>query len=105
MMHLPSQAIVEQLRNNYPTGCRVKLDTMDDPHAPEPGTEGTVLGVDDIGSIMVAWDNGCTLSVALGADKCSRIQTNSAMCIIQFLHFRGMYIHGKRGSYYERTQY
>ena len=28
------------------------------------------LGVDDIGSIMVAWDNGSGLSVAYGADLC-----------------------------------
>ena len=28
--------------------------------------------VDDIGSIMVAWDNGCGLSVAYGEDICRR---------------------------------
>ena len=33
-------------------------------------TKGTVIGVDDIGSIMVAWDNGSGLSVAYGADVC-----------------------------------
>jgi hypothetical protein len=27
-------------------------------------------GVDDIGSVMVAWDNGCGLSVAYGEDAC-----------------------------------
>ncbi len=29
-----------------------------------------VRGVDDIGSVMVAWDNGCGLSVAYGEDAC-----------------------------------
>ena len=42
---------------------------MDDPQAPPVGTKGTVRGVDDIGSIMVAWDNGCP-SVAYGEDTC-----------------------------------
>ncbi len=31
---------------------------MDDIQAPPVGTKGTVRGVDDIGSIMVSWDNG-----------------------------------------------
>lgn len=46
---------------------------MDDPQAPPIGTKGTVKGVDDIGSIMVAWDNGCGLSVAYGADICKKV--------------------------------
>ncbi|MBO4879722.1 MAG: DUF4314 domain-containing protein [Clostridia bacterium] len=41
--------------------------------APPIGTEGTVIGVDDIGSIMVNWDNGSSLSVAYGEDRCRRI--------------------------------
>ena len=45
---------------------------MDDPQAPPVGTKGTVRGVDDIGSIMVAWDNDCGLSVAYGEDICQR---------------------------------
>ena len=64
---------VERLRREYPAGCRVELVEMDDPQAPPIGTRGTVKGVDDIGSIMVKWDNGCGLSVAYGADRCRRI--------------------------------
>ena len=41
--------------------------------APPVGTKGTVRGVDDIGSIMVAWDNGCGLSVAYGEDICRKL--------------------------------
>ena len=63
-MRFPSKAIVEMLRRQYPVGTRVELVRMDDPQAPPIGTKGTVRGVDDIGSIMVAWDNGCGLSVA-----------------------------------------
>ena len=67
---LPSQELVESLRKRYPVGCRVELLRMDDPQAPPVGTRGTVCGVDDIGSVMVAWDNGCGLSVAYGEDTC-----------------------------------
>ena len=64
---------VERLRREYPVGCRVELVQMDDVQAPPIGTKGTVRGVDDIGSIMVRWDNGCGLSVAYGDDMCRRI--------------------------------
>jgi hypothetical protein len=46
---------------------------MDDPQAPPTGTFGTVLGVDDTGSIMVRWDNGSGLNVVYGKDICRRI--------------------------------
>ena len=32
---------------------------MDDVQTPPVGTKGTVIGVDDIGSIHVQWDNIC----------------------------------------------
>ena len=69
-MSFPSKELVESLRKRYPVGCRVELLHMDDPQAPQVGTRGTVRGVDDIGSVMVAWDNGCGLSVAYGEDAC-----------------------------------
>lgn len=67
-MKYPSKEMVERLRREYPSGTRVELVRMDDSQAPPAGTKGTVLGVDDIGSIMVDWDNGCGLSVAYGED-------------------------------------
>jgi hypothetical protein len=72
MMSFPSKELVESLRKRYPVGCRVELLRMDDPQAPPIGTRGTVRGVDDIASIIVAWDNGCSLSVAYGEDSCRR---------------------------------
>ena len=68
-----SHEIVERLRKKYPAGCRVELLEMNDTQAPPVGTLGTVIGVDDIGSIMVRWDNGCGLSVAYGEDRCRRV--------------------------------
>ncbi len=53
-MRFPSKEIVERVRKQYPTGTRVKLTKMDDIQAPPIGTKGTVIGVDDTASIMVA---------------------------------------------------
>ena len=72
-MRFPSKETVERIRKEYPVGTRVELVRMDDPQAPPVGTKGIVRGVDDIGSIMVRWDNGSTLSVAYGEDLCRRI--------------------------------
>lgn len=72
-MRFPSKETVERIRNEYPVGSRVELVRMDDPQAPPIDTKGTVRGVDDIGSIMVAWDNGSGLSVAYGEDICRKL--------------------------------
>ena len=66
--------IVERLRNQYPAGTRVELIRMEDEQAPPIGTRGTVVGVDDMGSIMVAWDSGGSLSVLYGEDLCRKIE-------------------------------
>ena len=72
-MNIPKREVIERLRKEYPIGCRVELVRMDDPQAPPIGTKGTVEGVDDIGSIMVRWDNGSGLHVAYGEDLCKRV--------------------------------
>lgn len=61
-------SILKSLRKKYPKGTRVELVKMDDVQAPPVGTKGTVIGVDDIGSIMVNWDNGSSLNVVYGED-------------------------------------
>lgn len=73
-MRFPSKETVERIRKEYPAGCRVELVRMDDFQAPPVGTKGTVLGVDDIGSVMVRWDNGSGLSIAYGEDECKRCE-------------------------------
>ena len=65
--------IVERLRKQYPAGTRVELVRMNDEQAPPIGTCGTVVGVDDMGSIMVSWDNGGSLSVVYGEDLCKKL--------------------------------
>ena len=74
-MWFPSKEAVEQVSMEYPAGCRVELVQMDDPQAPPTGTFGTVLGVDDTGSVMVRWDNGSGLNVVYGKDICRRVGT------------------------------
>lgn len=68
-----SREEIESLRKRYPEGCRVELVRMDDMSAPPPGTQGTVLWVDDIGNIRVNWDNGSTLNVVYGEDVCRKV--------------------------------
>lgn len=57
-----------KIKETYQEGMRIRLLHMDDTQAPPIGTEGTVLGVDDIGSVMVKWDNGSRLNVILNKD-------------------------------------
>ena len=72
-MKFPSREIVERVRREYPAGTRVELVRMDDVQAPPTGTKGTVTGVDDTASVMVAWDNGSHLHVIYGEDEVRKI--------------------------------
>lgn len=67
-MMFPSRETVERVRRQYPAGTRVELVSMDDRYAPPLGTKGTVLGVDDTGSLLMRWDNGSSLNVVYGED-------------------------------------
>lgn len=71
---------LETLREQFPVGARVVLEKMNDAQAPSIGTKGTVIGVDDIGSIMVAWDNGSRLHVLYGEDICKRLDYVKVTC-------------------------
>lgn len=67
-MRFPNKDTVERIRRDYPAGTRVELARMDDAQAPLAGTLGTVLGVDDTGSLLMRWDNGSGLNVVYGED-------------------------------------
>ena len=60
---------VNEIKNKYLPGMRIRLLKMNDFQAPPVGTEGTVRGVDDIGSVMVAWDTGSSLNVVPDEDE------------------------------------
>lgn len=52
----------------------MQLDHMEDAYTKVPkGTQGTVRAVDDIGTILVDWDCGCSLGIVYGEDRCHRI--------------------------------
>ncbi len=72
-MRFPSRELVEGMRKQYPKGTRVELVKMDDPQAPPPGTKGTVLSVDDTGSLIMRWDNGSGLNVVYGEDEVKKV--------------------------------
>ena len=72
-MRFPSRETVERVRKQYPVGTRVELVEMDDFQAPPIGTKGTVEGVDDTASLLVAWDNGSHLNVIYGEDVVRKI--------------------------------
>ena len=72
-MQFPSKETVECIRRGYPAGTRVELVRMDDAQAPLAGTLGTVLGVDDTGSLLMRWDNGSGLNVIYGEDVVRKV--------------------------------
>lgn len=71
------RAVVKDLREAFPVGCRVRLVRMNDPYRPDlkEGEMGTVRAVDDIGTIHVNWDCGSSLGVVYGEDMCVRVGT------------------------------
>ena len=72
-MRVISREALQALRERFPKGTRVELVQMDDPQAPPIGTKGTVIGVDDIGTIHVKWDSGSGLGIAYGEDVCRKV--------------------------------
>lgn len=65
---------IEWLKEQYPPGTRVQLDRMgDDPNPIEPGTQGSVVAVDDAGTIFCNFDNGRSLGICPEADSFHKI--------------------------------
>ena len=58
----------EMLRQRYPEGTRICVDSMDDYCPIESGTCGTVEFVDDAGTLHCKFDNGRTLGVIPDVD-------------------------------------
>lgn len=73
-MNIISKEQLSVLRKKYYSGIRVKLVRMDDPYTKlEKGAMGTVISVDDIGTIHVKWDSGSCLGIVFGEDNCEPI--------------------------------
>lgn len=111
MMGFPSRETVDRVRKMYPAGTRVELIQMDDEQAPQIGTHGTVKGVDDTGSLLMAWDTGGSLNVVYGEDIVKKLDAVRITCYgrtetwdsrEEALEFYGRAMAGCEGSERER---
>ena len=68
-MRFPNKEQIEMLRKEYPAGTKVELLAMDDKQAPPVGTIGEVMAVDDIGQLVMQWQNGSGLNLIPGVDS------------------------------------
>ena len=63
------EKMVKRLKTQYPAGTKIMLDRMDDDPRPiPPGTKGTVVYVDDIGTVHCNFENGRRLGLIPGED-------------------------------------
>ena len=74
-MRIISAEALRHLREQYHKGTRVELIHMDDPYNTKliPGSKGTVLCVDDMGTIHVQWDCDSSLGLIPGEDAWEKI--------------------------------
>jgi len=69
-MFFENTLYLEKIKNQYPEGTRIELIEMgDDPNPIPSGTKGTVLFVDDTGTVHVKFDNGRQLGLIVGEDS------------------------------------
>ena len=69
-----SRAQIEALKARYPAGTRVQLDRMSEDPRPIPaGTKGTVIAVDDMGTLHCKFDNGRSLGICPEVDSFHKI--------------------------------
>lgn len=69
-----SKELVAYYKENFPKGTRIQLDKMgDDPRPVEAGTKGTVIAVDDIGTLHCEFDNGRSLGICPEVDSFHKI--------------------------------
>lgn len=75
-----SRGRIEFYKEHYPAGTRVQLDSMgDDPRPVPSGSKGTVVFVDDTGTVFAEFDNGRLLGICPEVDSFHKIseQTES----------------------------
>ena len=63
-----TQKEVEELRNKYPKGTKIRLIKMDDPYPIPEGMIGEVDLIDDGGNVWMKWLNGRTLPLNTDID-------------------------------------
>jgi hypothetical protein len=75
----------ESFKDNALTSKRIELVRMEDPYTNlRPGSTGTCVGVDDIGNILMKWDNGSTLSMVPEVDEFDVIDESNSFRHTEF---------------------
>lgn len=73
--YFPSEAEVDRIRERFPVGAQIVLNSMgDDPNPIDPGTKGTVRRVDDAGTVHCVFENGRVLGLIPGVDSFSKCE-------------------------------
>ena len=73
------------MRQSELTGKRITIIRMEDPYTDlRPGSKGTIKGEDDMGHILVQWDNGSSLSLIPDVDE---YHIEESVKIRKFLEF------------------
>lgn len=63
---------IDEINNNkkkITEGTRIELIKMYDLNALPCGSKGIVKGIDDVGNIIMNWDNGSTIPLVIGTDN------------------------------------
>ena len=68
-----AERMAKMYKEMYPKGTRIELISMEDSQAVPSGTKGTVVCVDDMGTIHMKWDNGRTLGLIPNVDSFKKI--------------------------------
>jgi hypothetical protein len=69
-----NKGMVEYYKKAYPAGTRIQLDSMaDDPNPIPRGTKGSVIFVDDVGTLHCKFDNGRSLGMCPDVDSFHKI--------------------------------
>ena len=87
-MKIPSKNELDRIRREYPVGTIIELIEMSDKFAPPKGTLGEVIGVDDIGSLLMRWANGSSLNVILSEDRIRKVDGAITICYGQREYWR-----------------
>ena len=69
------------LKEMYPAGSRVMLEEIasDSESKLKPGDLGTVLDLDDDGGLHIVWDQGGSLALMYGEDRCKCLLKSEQM--------------------------